>query len=221
MSSKYRKFSLVFHNVRDEFKEVATKYFGGAKRVVLALEPYNDPTSPGKHLHVFLEYQNPISWGSMKSRCENLVKNMIVDKPEGIEGSIGRVQVDQMRGSFNDAVAYLVAPDKDKIVDPDGIVQIAGLGKYQRKCIRCNMVFDLYSVDHHHDYMDSKTGLCVKCNLRIQWLDNGSITLSEYEKSLENYFLSKYKCPKSRENPGPPDMFAKALAVLLDPLIMP
>lgn len=221
MASKYRKFSIVFHNVRDDFKEVASQYFSTSKRVVLALEPYKDTTSPGKHLHVFVEYNNPLSWSSMKSKCENLSKQYVVEVPEGTEGSIGRVQVDQMRGRFNDAVAYLVAPNKDKIVDPEGIVQLAGLGKHQRKCVRCSMVFDLNSSDHQHDYMDSKSGLCFKCHLKTEWLDRKSITEAEYQFKLQNYFLHKYKCQLFPGNPVQPDMFAKALAVLLDPLITP
>lgn len=117
--SKLRQFSIVLHNVRPDTKPIVESFvatFDPVKSVV-AYEPY--PEQDGYHCHIFVKFKNSRGFKSTLSHFEIFSKSIIAPKPEGEERSWGRVQVDQMRGTFEQATAYLTNPKKDKPVDPN------------------------------------------------------------------------------------------------------
>lgn len=114
--TKFRKFCVVFHNVREDCKPHVEAAFQQCSRLVLGVEPY--PHQDGFHLHMFIDFGNPRSFKSVLDLMINVSKGIIVPRPAGTEGDWGRVQVDSMRGSWDQAVAYLVSPNKDKPLDP-------------------------------------------------------------------------------------------------------
>jgi len=118
-SSKLRQFSVVLHNVQSSSKPQAVSFVQSFNPLshVVALEPY--PDQDGYHLHIFVKFGAPRSFKGVLSSFENFSKTILEPKPEGEERAWGRVQVDQMRGSFAQATSYLTNPTKDKPVDPD------------------------------------------------------------------------------------------------------
>lgn len=121
MPSKIRQFSIVLHNVLESSKPSVESFCLTLNPTshVIAYEPY--PDQDGFHSHVFIKFQNPRAFKSVLNSFENLMTSpsILAPKPEGEERSWGRVQVDQMRGTFEQATAYLTNPKKDKPVDPN------------------------------------------------------------------------------------------------------
>jgi len=117
--SKFRQFSIVLHNVSSTSKPIVEDYVSSLSPTnsVVALEPY--PDQDGFHIHIFLKFTNSRSFKSVLNLFKTFAPTVHAPKPEGEERSWGRVQVDQMRGTFEQAVAYLTVPKKDKPVDPD------------------------------------------------------------------------------------------------------
>lgn len=134
--SRIRQFSLVFHNVKDDCKESAEAYFKdlGYEKFLQALEPY--PESEGYHLHVFVTFKNPRRFKGFIKQLEQFSKNIVAPKPEGCETAWGRVQVDQMYGSFDQATAYLRGETKDKPVDSDIEVKDAVLERRMERYVQ-------------------------------------------------------------------------------------
>jgi len=81
------------------------------------MEPY--PENEGHHVHVFVSYKSQRSFKSMLSSTKSLSEKIVALRPDGETRDWGRVQVDQMRGTFEQATAYLTNPEKDKPLDPD------------------------------------------------------------------------------------------------------
>jgi len=121
--AKYPRYSVVIQNVRPDCKQTVLHHVSGAKRSAVAVEPYNH--QPGHHIHIFIEYQNQHHFTSVLKEYKDLATKIVAHRPEGIEGDWGRVDVDRMRGTFEQATQYLVAPTKDKAVDPDVVVSQA------------------------------------------------------------------------------------------------
>lgn len=117
MGSRARQFSIVFHNVKDDCKPAVERFFSDAQKRIVALEPY--PEQHGYHIHVFVQYTNQRYFKSMLAACERFKSHIVSEKPPTETRDWGRVQVDVMRGSFEQAHKYLTAPDKDKPVDPN------------------------------------------------------------------------------------------------------
>jgi len=117
--SKFRQFSIVLHNVHPDHKTTIENHFRAQNptKLVVALEPY--PESEGFHCHVFVSFKSDHSFKKMLSSTKTLSTHVITEKPEGEERDWGRVQVDQMRGNFSQATAYLTEPQKKKEVDPN------------------------------------------------------------------------------------------------------
>lgn len=116
--SKSRQFSIVLHNVKSDSKGQVDSYVSSLQPLqsVSALEPYND--QEGHHVHIFLRFSNPRSFKSVLNMFQNFSTSIVAPRPEGEERSWGRVQVDQMRGSFDQATNYLTSPNKVKALDP-------------------------------------------------------------------------------------------------------
>lgn len=123
--SRIRQFCIVFHNIKEDVKSQVASYFEslGYDKFLQAVEPY--PESVGFHLHVFVSFKNPRRFKGFLRQLEAFSKNIVAPKPEGIETAWGRVQVDQMYGSFEQATAYLKGETKDKPVDSEVQVQDA------------------------------------------------------------------------------------------------
>lgn len=116
--SRHRKFCIVFHNVETSCKPRIEAAFADSDRLLVAVEPY--PAGNGHHAHVFVSYPNAHRFKSMLERCKALARSdrFVSPRPEGTEGDWGRVQVDVMHGSWDQATAYLTAPSKAKPLDP-------------------------------------------------------------------------------------------------------
>lgn len=115
--TKCRSFSIVLHNVKDDSKSSVENHFQATSplKLLVAMEPYSQ--DEGHHIHVFVSYKCPRSFKSMLTSTESFSKLIVTEKPEGETRSWGRVQVDQMRGTFEQATAYLTNPQKDKVCD--------------------------------------------------------------------------------------------------------
>jgi len=129
--AKYPRYSVVIQNVRPDCKQTVLHHVSGAKRSAVAVEPYNH--QPGYHIHIFIEFPNQRYKTALLKEYQDLSTKIVAPRPEGIEGDWGRVQVDQMRGTFEQATQYLVNPTKDKAVDPDVVVSSAAQDEYFKK----------------------------------------------------------------------------------------
>lgn len=107
---RYRKWCIVIHNVRDLPEEIKAS-FKTAIRLAYSVEPYNHQT--GNHVYIFAEFKNP-RYKHALLKDMNVLSSSLRDPEASGEGSIGRVQLEQMRGNFDQAMKYLVDPDKDK-----------------------------------------------------------------------------------------------------------
>lgn len=125
MSSKIRQFSIVLHNVLETSKPSVEAYCLSMNPIthVIAYERY--PDQDGFHCHIFIKFRNQRAFKSILKSFETFSKTILAPKPEGEERSWGRVQVDQMRGTFEQATAYLTNPKKDKPVDPNVVLHNA------------------------------------------------------------------------------------------------
>lgn len=117
--SKFRSYSIVLHNVKDDSKSSVENHFKASNpiKLLVALESY--PESEGYHIHVFVSYKSQRSFKSVLSATQSLSEKIVAPRPDGETRAWGRVQVDKMRGTFEQATAYLVNPDKDKPLDPN------------------------------------------------------------------------------------------------------
>ena len=143
--SKFRSYSIVIHNVNDASKLSVENHFKAfsPSKLLVALEPY--PQGQGFHIHVFVSFTNPRSFKSVLSSTQSLSKKIVTQKPEGETRDWGRVQVDQMRGNFEQATAYLTEPKKDKPVDPN-VTKVNqaledAIFNYELACKKMNKVY--------------------------------------------------------------------------------
>lgn len=117
--TKFRQFCIVIHNVKKECESTVKEHNAQkTKEMLLSVEPY--PQGNGQHLHLFIQYPNQRSFKSVLNEYEQFAKRIIEPKPEGEERAWGRVQVDVMKGRFDQAEAYLKGETKDK---PTGEVE--------------------------------------------------------------------------------------------------
>jgi len=107
MAARLRQFSVVIHDVPTGSKAlVQAALHKLCKKYVIALEQYNH--QEGYHLHLFY---------LLKSQSTKLQQ---VRKWELFKW--GRVQVDPMRGTFDQASVYVISADKQKYQDPSPII---------------------------------------------------------------------------------------------------
>lgn len=110
---KTRQYCIVIHNVKQNIEPIVRQHnVQKAKEMLMSVEPY--PQGNGHHLHLFIQYTNQRSFMSVLNEYEKLSKRLIEPRPEGEVRSWGRVQVDVMRGRFDQANAYLLGETKDK-----------------------------------------------------------------------------------------------------------
>lgn len=155
--TRLRAFTIVFHNVKHGAKPCVNEWAQAQSptQLLVALEPY--PQGEGFHIHVFMSFKNPREFKVILKKAQDLSATIIEPRPEGEERDWGRVQVDRMRGTFQEATAYLTNPEKDKICDTSVI-------KFKKGVLKCD-VCDCYgtAMDFGADYPDGKTGRCRKC----------------------------------------------------------
>jgi len=159
--SRPRGFSIVFHNVKNDSKPPVERYFNSLSPVQLlvAMEPYGE--SPGHHIHVFVSFKNARQFKVMLDKCLKFSESIVSPKPEGEERDWGRVQVDQMRGTFEEATKYLTAPKKEKECDPD-VTVVQNPTRFQIKCDVCGKIF--WWIDTAAQYMNPLGfGRCHQC----------------------------------------------------------
>ena len=159
--SKHRQFSIVLHNVISTSKTTVEDFVASLNPTnsVVALEPY--PDQDGFHIHIFLKFPNRRSFTSVLNLFKTFAKSPLVlaPKPEGEERSWGRVQVDQMRGSFDQAVSYLTNPKKDKPVDPSVLLHSKPDPNAEvRKAFLNAELIKFYGTSHFPDYGYSMMG---------------------------------------------------------------
>jgi len=107
MGSRLRQFSVVIHDVPSGSKSlVQAALHKLCKKYVIALERYNH--QEGYHLHLFYLCKNASSILREVNRWKAF--------------KWGRVQVDPMRGTFDQASVYVIAADKVKYQDPSPII---------------------------------------------------------------------------------------------------
>lgn len=139
---KHRQFSIVFHNVVPGCKPKLEESFKDATKHIIAVEPYNH--EGGFHAHVFVQYVYQRHQSAVLKKCEKISMTIVAPKPEGEERSWGRVQVDQMRGSFDDAHLYLTNPIKEKKVDEDVHVKDNSHERYLKSLDNiCTLFYDI------------------------------------------------------------------------------
>ena len=164
--SKFRKFSLVIHNVNPQEDQYWSKVIGtlSAKKAVHSIEPY--PEHPDHyHIHIFVEFANPRSFHQILHLFEQFKNNHILPAPDKTK-TPGRVQCDPMRGSFEEATAYLTEGQskKDKLFGVPKTVN-----KNCSKCDFCqNITPNLFI--HKRDGFT----MCSRCNnvlYNISWFD--------------------------------------------------
>jgi len=110
---KYRQFCIVIHNVKENIQHIVEQHnVQKTKEMLMSVEP--NPKGDGFHLHLFIQYPNQRSFKSVLNEYNKLAKRLTMPKPIGEERAWGRVQVDVMRGRFDQANAYLQGDTKDK-----------------------------------------------------------------------------------------------------------
>ena len=153
---KCRKFSIVVHNVNHQEEDYWAKVANSLKasQVVISIEEY--PNSPGHyHLHVFVEFINPRSYQSLLNLFESFKNGHILPAPDQSK-TPGRIQVDPMKGSFQEATAYLTEGQskKDKLFG-----NVKTLRPNECTCSMCSRVqHKLFFYNYGSTY------LCAKCN---------------------------------------------------------
>lgn len=111
----------MIHNVLPDCKQAVVRHLVSAKRSAVALEPYKE--QEGFHVHIQVEYPNARHFSSVLKEFENFAKVIVAPRPDGEERSWGRVQIDQMRGTFEQATEYLTNPRKSKPIDGQVVVR--------------------------------------------------------------------------------------------------
>lgn len=155
-TNKYRSYCIVIHNVQQDCQTKIENHYSSATKVVSSIEPYPENETQF-HAHVFVSFSNPRSFRSVLNSSIQFARTITTPKPTGEERDWGRVQCDQMRGTFAEATSYLQGATKDK---PIG--KISTKGKYD--CIICGR-------DCRHDhFIQSYTGLnvCMACPWRVK-----------------------------------------------------
>ena len=154
-----RQFSIVVHNVAlgSEVYWTTTTNTMTPTRLVLSIEEY--PNSPGHyHIHVFIQFKNARTLISIISAFDKFKIGHIIPAPIADKVS-GRVQVDPMKGSFDQATAYLTAGKSKK--DDKLFGNVISSQKDHYNCIVCKQ-------SHHwaftkYQFIGSKDCLCNKC----------------------------------------------------------
>lgn len=185
--TKYRQFTIVIHNVRSEIQDEVKEYAQKAKEYVMSVEPY--PESDGYHLHLFIQYPNTRSFKSVLTEIQRFAKSVTTERPAGEDRDWGRVQVDVMRGKFQQAHDYLKGVTKDK---PTGEV-VSGKSKSCHRrwrwtgCVGNSSLEEICSI-----CWDVCPGCCPGCLMCDQWMIFQAERFDEKER--QEIVLNQEKC---------------------------
>lgn len=156
-----RQFSIVFHNVQADSKKKTQDFFQAMKTTKLLVAIEKNPGSDGYHTHAFMSFENPRQFTAMLKQCQKHAQTIIEPKPENCTTDWGRVQVDQMYGTFEQATAYLRGETKDKPVD-EQVELIETPAKGQIKCDVCQKIYPW--LDCPFQYQEPRqSGRCRMC----------------------------------------------------------
>lgn len=159
--TKKRNFSLVFHNVSPASKPRLEEFVKtqGPTRYVCGCEAY--PDQEGFHTHLFVSFKHGREFKSVVDKYQQWsLENIVVPKPEGETRAWGRVEVDQMFGTFEDAINYLQGNTKDKPIDE-------AISDYQDRkgmivCDVCSGMTPWFAMKYT---FSNKLGRCHKCSM--------------------------------------------------------
>lgn len=161
---RFRGFSVVVHNVYQTDKSYWVDTVNKLKydRSVVSVEEY--PESPGQfHCHIFTQHKNPCSKMKLLDYLQQAQKGHIDERVPAPEGkTLGRIQVDPLRGTIEQATAYLTqsTTKKDKVCD---VAPVA----FNKRHITCSCGYKNISQYMKYDFPGGK-GLCYKCWWRAE-----------------------------------------------------
>lgn len=204
-----KSFSFVIHNVKSyESKNVLEQHYKPmVTRMVCACEKY-PPDHPGLlsgvdqgygHIHLFVTFRNARYFFATLNHLKDFTADHLIGpKPEGCTGNWGRVELDTLKGSFEEAKRYCEGLTKDKPTDPN-VTDYRGVPNGHIRCDVCQR--DFHWVDSQYQYYDERgLGRCFLCaavrhrtlaalGFRVRNLDN------------EHYFLHrKYQDGETQGN---------------------
>lgn len=187
--AKFRSYCVVIHNVRSDCKPIVLQHVSSAKRSAVGLEPY--PDQDGFHVHIQVEYPNQRHFTAVLKDFEGLSRKIVSPRPDGEERSWGRVQVDQMRGTFEEATAYLTNPRKSKPVDGQVVVRdpkAAAEAFYHDLCPHGYKSLIGQLEDRlFRGVKPDKVGICQECE------DLMNAKMLKFREGFKNSMLSQYK----------------------------
>ncbi|AXQ66113.1 MAG: replicase [Cressdnaviricota sp.] len=180
---KFRDYSIVIHNVRSDVTPLTNDFVKtlNCKKYVSSVEPY--PSSEGHHLHVFIYLNNQVTFKSLLKKLKLFSKTIITDPPAISKGEHGRVELDRLKGSWEQATAYLMNPKKDKPLGEVFILEEAAYGRGDVTCFRCETRFDKQLLLG----LPSTVPLCHRCEFKNRLKD--AQTHEEVMKHCEWYIM--------------------------------
>jgi cytochrome c553 len=182
--SKHRKYTVTIHNVNKDDTIYWHNAITDASRYVTSIEEYPEPEKVGHyHLHAFIEYTNARYFKATLKLFENLKRGHIVPAPDA-EKTPGRVQLDAMKGSFDQAIAYLTEgqSSKDKKF---GQVQDSA----PALCAMCHT--------RPHTHRGQDMSVCIPCMFSIRDFQESSAKVGRMPSVSEVIELfSQYTVPK-------------------------
>ena len=118
--TRSRKYVSVVHNITLGNKTKIITKIGETYPLLyyaLAEEEYSAAKDAGKHhMHLQLQFQNPVSKTKLLKLLEKIVpRDTSID--EQTLSKKGRIQIDIMRGTIEQATQYLIDPKKKKLTD--------------------------------------------------------------------------------------------------------
>lgn len=163
VNDKQREFSFVFHNVSDYQKKYVLEDHVKKKAVRYCCSCEEYPHQPGDyHLHLFIRFKNRHYFQpTIKHFQEFALRYLVGPEPPNCKGDWGRVEVDQQRGTYEEALAYLQGHTKDKPIDPN-ISEYESVEKGHIRCDVCKQVFEWFNTQYQ--YMNAPgEGRCYMC----------------------------------------------------------
>lgn len=141
------------------------------------------------HIHLFVTFKNARYFFATLNRLKDFTADHLIGpKPSGCTGEWGRVELDTMKGSYEEAIAYGKGLTKDKPTDAN-ITDYRGVQKDHIRCDVCQREY--HWVDTQYQYA-SEIGLgrCFMCAaLRHETLQ--ALGFNVRNMDTEHYFLSR------------------------------
>jgi len=154
-SKKQRTYSVVIHNVHPQDAKYWSDFCNklDTTKCIHSIEEY--PESPGHHhIHIFIEFKNARHFKPTLKLFQSYEKTKVYPTP--IQGMVpGRVQVDSMKGTFEQATAYLTKGLSKKDKNFGEVIH-----NERTKCTRCKKEIQCTVVDIPYP-LEAK--MCIPC----------------------------------------------------------